>query len=208
MIKVLIADDHEIVVEGIQSLLENESDIEIVGQASNGLEVIPILENHHIDVAILDINMPKMNGVKLTQLMSKDFPLVKILILTMHNEIGFIKRILEAGAHGYILKNKGKEELVNAIHSLHRDNEYLGEEVTKTLVQGIKNSNIQGEIRLTKREVEVLYLIADGKTSPEMSIILHIAKSTVESHRRNLLEKTGVKNSKGLVKFAIENGYS
>jgi len=207
MIKVLIADDHHIVVEGLTSLLENESDIHIISTAKNGEDVLPILQNSQIDVAILDISMPKIDGVELTKYIKANYPNTKILILTMHNEIGFIRRIIESGAHGYILKNKGKEELVRAIHSLYEGNEYLGEEVTKTLFSSIRNSNMYGEIKLTKREKEVLKLIADSYTTPKIAIALNIAHSTVETYRRNLIEKTGVKNSKGLVKFAIENGY-
>ncbi len=207
MINIIIADDHEIVVEGLHSLLENEKDITIVGEAYNGEEVIPLLKSNAVDVAVLDISMPKMDGVDLTKFIKVNYPKVKILILTMHNEIGFIRRIIEAGAHGYILKNKGKEELVRAIQALYNGNEYLGEEVTKTLFSSIRNTTVYGEIQLTKREKEVLKLISNSFTTPQISDELNIAPSTVETHRRNLIEKTGVKNSKGLVKFAIENGY-
>lgn len=207
MINILIADDHEIVVEGLRSLLENEKEITIIGQANNGEQVLPILENNIINVAVLDISMPKMDGLDLTIFIKSNYPDVKILILTMHNEIGFIRRVIEAGAHGYILKNKGKEELVRAIKALDNGNEYLGEEVTKTLFSSIRNATVYGEIQLTKREKQVLKLIANGNTTPKISAALNIAPSTVETYRRNLLEKTGVKNSKGLVKFAIENGY-
>lgn len=207
MINILLADDHYIVVEGLRSLLESETEINIVGEAKNGKEVIPILEKNKINVAVIDINMPLMNGVELTKYIQKQFPDVKILVLTMHNEIGFIRRIIEAGAHGYILKNKGKEELVKAIKSLNNGNDYLGDEVTKTLFSSIRNNDIYGEIKLTKREKEVLQLIANSFTTPKISEKLCIAACTVETHRRNLIEKTGVKNSKGLVKFAVENGF-
>lgn len=207
MINILIADDHEIVVEGLRSLLENEKNIAIIGEANNGEEVLPILQDNTINVAVLDISMPKMDGLDLTKFIKSNHPDVKILILTMHNEIGFIRRIIEAGADGYILKNKGKEELVRAIHTLYEGNEYLGEEVTKTLFSSIRNSNVYGEIKFTKREKEVLKLIANGNTTKEIAEILPIAPTTIETYRRNLIEKTGVKNSKALVKFAIENGY-
>ncbi len=207
MIRILIADDHEIVVEGLRSLLNEEKDIQIVGEASNGEEVLPILETGNINVAVLDISMPKMDGIELTKYIKRKYSNVKILILTMHNEIGFVRRIIEAGAHGYILKNKGKEELVKAIHALNNGNEYLGEEVTKTLFSSMRNEDVFGVIKLTKREKEVLSLIANSYTTKKISEELNIAPSTIETHRRNLIEKTGVKNSKGLVKFAIENGY-
>lgn len=207
MINIIIADDHEIVVEGLRSLLKDEHGISIIGEAYNGEDVIPLLKSNLINVAVLDISMPKMDGVDLTKFIKNNYPNIRILILTMHNEIGFIRRVIEAGAHGYILKNKGKEELVRAIQTLHNGNEYLGEEVTKTLFSSIRNTTVYGEIQLTKREKEVLKLITDSYTTPKISDKLNIAPSTVETHRRNLIEKTGVKNSKGLVKFAIENGY-
>lgn len=207
MINILLADDHDIVVEGLKSLLQNEKEINIIGEAKNGKEVIPILEKSNINVAVIDISMPIMNGVELTKYIKSKFPKVKILILTMHNEIGFIRRIIEAGAHGYILKNKGKEELVKAINLLYNGENYLGEEVTKTLFSSLRDKKVYGEIKLTKREKEVLRLIANSYTTPKISEELHIANSTVETHRRNLIEKTGVENSKGLVKFAVKNGY-
>lgn len=187
--------------------MKEEKGFSIVGEASNGEEVIPLLEKNKVDVAVLDVTMPKMDGIELTKFIRGNYPDTKVLILTMHNEISYIRRIIEAGAHGYILKNKGKEELVRAIRSLNDGQEYLGKEVTRTLFSSIRNSNVHGEITLTRRERDVLKLIADGRTTPMISDELNIAPSTVETHRRNLIEKTGVKNSKGLVKFAIENGY-
>ncbi len=208
MIKIIIADDHDIVIEGLTSLLMPNDDIEICGLAHNGYDVLGLLDNQEIDIVVSDINMPKMDGVELTREIKNKFPHVKVLILTMYNDIKFIKRIMEIGAEGYVLKNKGKEELTRAIKTLYDGEQYFGEEVTKTVFSSMTSKYVAGEIKLTKREIDVLKLIADGYTTPKISNELKIAHSTVETHRRNLIEKTGVRNSKGLVKYAFENGYS
>lgn len=213
MIKIIIADDHEIFLEGLVSLLKEEDNIEIVGAANNGKAVIPLLEENTIDegntidVAVLDINMPEMDGIDLSRYIKSNFPTVKILILTMHNEIKFIRRVLEAGAHGYILKNKGKKELLTAIKTVYDTGQCIGEEVNNILISSMRTPNIQGRIKLTKREREVLEFIAKGLSTPEIAKKLSRANTTINSHRQNLIEKTGVKNSKELILFAIENGY-
>lgn len=213
MIKIIIADDHEIFLEGLISLLKEEDNIEILGTANNGKAVIPLLEKNTIDkgntidVAVLDINMPKMDGIDLSRYIKSNFPTVKILILTMHNEIKFIRRVLEAGAHGYILKNKGKKELLTAIKTVYNTGQCIGEEVNNILISSMRTPNVQGRIKLTKREREVLKFIAKGLSTPEIAEKLSRANTTINSHRQNLIEKTGVKNSKELILFAIENGY-
>jgi DNA-binding NarL/FixJ family response regulator len=208
MIKVIIADDHKIMVDGIKSMLSDaEDDIKIVGYAYDGKEVLPLLKDREIDIAIIDIRMPNMDGIELTRYIKKHHPHIKILILSMHNEDGFIRRVIEAGADGYILKNKGKEELREAIEIINNGDSYFGDDIMKTIISGVRNNHVPDEIKLTKREIEVLKLIADGKTTPQISKQLFIAASTVETHRRNLIEKTGVENTKGLVKFAFQQGY-
>ena len=208
MIKVIIADDHKIVLEGLVSLISPNNDIVIIGEANNGNEVLQILEKKETDVVVLDIDMPEMDGIEATKIIRKRYPKVKILILTMHSTIGFVRKIVETGANGYILKNKGKEELVSAIKALHAGGEYFGQDITKILISSLKQSNMAGEIKLTRREIEVLKLIADEFTTPMISEKLHIAPTTVETHRRNLIEKTGVATTNGLVRFAVENGYT
>ncbi len=208
MIKIIIADDHRIVLEGLSSLIELSNDIKIVGLANNGQEIIDLLNSQEVDIVVSDIEMPVMDGVKVTRLIRNQFPKVKVLILTMYSSIAFIRNILEIGAHGYILKNKGKEELIDAIKTIYDGGEYFGREIEKTLRESLKKENVFDIVKLTKREIDVLKLIAKGDTTPIISEKLFIAHSTVETHRRNLIEKTGVKNSKGLVKYAFENGYS
>ncbi|MBW1295415.1 response regulator transcription factor [Aquimarina litoralis] len=208
-IKVIIADDHQIVIDGLKSLLVKEEHIEIVGEALNGNEVLDIVSKQEVDIAILDIEMPLLSGIEATKIIKKDFPNVKVLILSMYNTEKFVHSVIEIGADGYILKNKGKEELALAIKYIADGDEFFGREVEKTfrLSQKKKNDELKN-IKLTKREIDVLKLIATGDTTPIISDKLCIAHSTVETHRRNLIEKTGVKGgSKGLVKYAFENGY-
>lgn len=207
MIKVVIADDHKIVLEGLSSLIKPNKNITVVGEVLNGVQVIDLLHKIDVDIVVLDIEMPNMDGIETTRKIRELFPNVKILILTMYNEIGFIRKIAQANANGYILKNKGKEELIDAIEAVHKGKQYFGEEVSKTLFKNLTVDTTAGEVKLTKREKEVLKLIANGLTTPKISDNLHIAPTTVETHRRNLIEKTGVSNTKGLVRFAIKNGY-
>ncbi|WP_298510809.1 response regulator transcription factor [uncultured Kordia sp.] len=208
-VKVVIADDHQIVIDGLKSLLNQEESIEIVGEALNGNEVLEILEKTEVDLVVLDIEMPLLSGIETTKKIKEKHPNVKVLILSMYNTEKFVRSVIEIGADGYILKNKGKEELVLAIKYIIDGEEFFGREVEKTFRSSQrKKDNELKNVKLTKREIEVLKLIALGKTTPIISEELCIAHSTVETHRRNLIEKTGVDGgSKGLVRYAFEKGY-
>jgi two-component system, NarL family, nitrate/nitrite response regulator NarL len=209
MIHVILADDHQIVLDGLMSILEQENDICSVGEALNGKQLLELLKKKQANVAVIDIDMPLMNGIETTKEIKALYPEMKVLILSMYNDNEYIRRLIEVGASGYILKNKGKEELVNAIRKIAAGGQYLGEAVVKTLMddmQKIKKPN-DNKIPLTKREKEVLVLIANGNSSPQIADKLFIAPSTVETHRRNLIDKLGVANSKELIKYAFENGY-
>ncbi len=208
-IKVIIADDHQIVIDGLKSLLIQEQNIEVIGEAENGKEVLKLLEENDVDIVILDIEMPILSGVATTKIIKEKYRNIKVLILSMYNTEKFVHNVIEIGADGYILKNKGKEELVTAIKYIMEGEEYFGREVEKTFRESQRKKTKESlRVRLTKREIEVLKLIAAGNTTPRISDSLCIAHSTVETHRRNLIEKTGVNGgSKGLVKYAIEEGY-
>lgn len=207
MIKIIIADDHEIVLDGLELVIKNDPNIEIVGRALTGTDVISIVNSKNVDIVVLDINMPIMDGIETTKFLKKNHPEIKILILSMHEEISFIRSIFNAEANGYILKNKGKEELLSAIYSIHNGKNYFSEEVTQSIYATLKSKDVAGEIKLTEKEKQVLTYIGNGYTGPEIADKLNIAKTTFETHKRNLIEKTGVRNSNTLIKFAIENGY-
>ncbi|WP_281989938.1 response regulator transcription factor [Aquimarina aggregata] len=209
-INILIVDDHQIIIDGIRSLLKSSATIQIVGEALNGEEALQVLNTKPVDVIILDIEMPVMNGIELTRIVKEQYIDTKVLILTMYDTPEFVKQAIEIDADGYILKNRGAEELESALQALARGEDYYGKEANKTLRSGVrkKHTTNQNKIPLTKRELEVLKEIADGKSTPEIADKLCIANSTVETHKRNLIEKTQVENaSKGLMKFAIENKY-
>ena len=210
-IKVLLVDDHKIVRDGIISLLQGEENIQIVGQAENGLEAIDKIGKLSPDLVLLDINMPILNGIECSQQIGKKFPKVKILVLTMLSEHEHIKNMLASGVCGYILKNSGRKELITAINTLMNGENYFSDEVKNVIIKELirKKTNqgkISGEIiPLTPRELDVLRYIIDEHTNQEIAEKLFISIRTVDANRRNLLEKTGSRNTAGLVKFAIKN---
>jgi DNA-binding NarL/FixJ family response regulator len=206
MIRVLIADDHQMFVDGLKSLLVEEKEMCVVGEAKNGYEVLEICDQEQVDIVIMDINMPLMDGIQTSRKLSKKHPSVKILGLSMYNDRDYISDILKAGALGYVLKNTGKESLLNAIATLQSGSSYLSEEVSKTLLSGfMKNHSGEQMIeKLSDREREVLDCIASGLTTHEIADKLFISKNTVETHRKNLLYKLKAKNTAELVNNAYK----
>lgn len=208
MIKVIIADDHQIVVDGLASILMDEKYIEVVGVTTNGSEVLTLLKDNKVDIAILDIEMPGKSGVELSEIIVKDYPETEVLILSMYKNSDIVQRIISSGAKGYILKNRGSEELVKAIKYIHKGQSYIGQEITDVLIDALKESKKKEttpEIQLTKREKEVLSLISKGLSSNKISEKLFIATSTVDTHRRNLIDKIDVSNSKELIIYVLNN---
>ncbi|MFZ5552159.1 MAG: response regulator [Bacteroidota bacterium] len=214
MIKLLLVDDHKIIRDGIRSLLSSSSEIEISGECEDGDEVEAFLKDTPVDVILMDINMKRMNGIDATEYIMKKFPGTRILALSMHNEEVYIAKILKAGALGYILKNTGKEELIEAINKVNGQENYFSKEVSDIMMSKYlktqKKSNTSKSLitleELTKREIEILKLIATEMTNTEIGEKLFISSRTVDTHRRNLLQKLQVKNTAGLVRFALENG--
>ncbi len=212
-IRLLIADDHQMLLDGIRALLRDTEDILVVGEASNGADVISFVEKQTVDVILMDINMPVMNGIETTAYIVKHFPVIRVIALTMHSERSFITRILKAGAAGYVLKNTGKQELLSAIHKVASGETYFSNEVASVMMEQYMPQSSSRRIgsepsihELTKREVEILRLIAQEMTNNEIAERLFISTYTVETHRKNLIRKIGVKNTAGLVKFALQQG--
>lgn len=206
-IKVLLADDQQLFLDGMVALLNPIKDIEVIGKVYDGEQVLEFLEKTQPDVLVLDIEMPKLDGVKATEIIKKQYPAIKVLILSMYNQKGFITRLMSLGASGYILKNKSKEELVTAIYNVQRGNAHYGLEVINELAKNRTSTPQPIRVELSERQVEVLKKIAEGYTSKQISESLFISEPTVNTHRRNLLKKLNVPNEKFLVRYAIREGY-
>ncbi|MBO6516591.1 MAG: response regulator transcription factor [Bacteroidia bacterium] len=210
MIRTIIVDDHQLFIEGVKMLIAKMEDIEVVGEASNGVDLIDVLSSTEADVVLLDINMPQMDGVEATKHLVDKHPHVKVLMLTMHDTRNHIEKLLKTGAHGYVLKNTGGEELEKAIRTVHGGQSFYSETVTKRIMEGLQQrKNVErehGHVQLTQREQDVLKLIANEFTTAEIGEQLFISPHTVESHRKNLMSKLGVRNSIGLVKYAVQMG--
>lgn len=205
MVKVLIADDHQMFIDGLKSMLKQTIGIEVVGEAMNGKEVIERCSKQEVDIVIMDISMPVMDGIEATKVLLKSHPEVKVLGLSMYNDRNFISDLLKSGAHGYILKNTGKDDLLDALHTLKSGETYLGEDVSKTLLSSfLKKSKLAIEEKLSDREIEVLECIALGFTTQEIASKLFISKNTVETHRKNLLYKLKARNTAELINNAYK----
>jgi DNA-binding NarL/FixJ family response regulator len=203
MIRVFIVDDHPVVIEGIHSLLQNEKDMAWMGQAMNAPSCLGFFVNNTADVVLMDISMPGTDGVELCATMKEKYPGIMILGLSSFNQGLYIKKMVENGASGYILKNSSKEELIKAIHAVHEGCIYFSGEVGMAL-QEYQKSEKNDLPLLTPREKEVLELIAEGYTNPQIAQKIFLSPFTVDSHRKNLLAKLGVKNTASLIRLAVD----
>ena len=207
MIRIFLVDDHQMIVDGIASILEDEPDIKVIGTAADGREAVEKIEIDLPDIVLLDINMPEMDGIQVVKKLQESGNKAKILILTMHNNVRFTKELSALGVQGCILKNTGKKELLNAIKLVYKGEQYYGKAVTDSLITSKNNtSEALKKVRLTKREIEIVKLIANSMTTNEIANHLSISTLTVETHRKNIVSKTKVKNAAGLVRFAVESG--
>lgn len=203
MIKVLITDDHPIAAEGIRSLLQHEKDIDCCGYAPTATACMEYLERNTTDIILMDINLPDMSGIDLCRDVKKKWPGVLVLGLSTYNQNSYISRMLESGASGYVLKNADRKELSEAIHKVFKGGTWLSDEAEKILKD--YTSGLSKVPVLTRREKEVLGLIAEGFTNPEIAQKLFVSQETIDSHRKNLLAKLKMKNTATLIKFAVEN---
>jgi DNA-binding NarL/FixJ family response regulator len=208
MIRVMIAEDHDILREGLQSLLKDETSIKIVAEAPNGKILLDYLETTPADVILMDINMPVLNGVDTTRIISEQHKNIKVLVLSMLDHPNYLSQMLSVGAKGYILKNSSKAELIKAIHEVAAGRKYISKEIAGKLESSNSKSEDakKVEVHLTKRELQILELLAEGLTNKEIGDRIFLSKRTVETHRRNLFEKTNCKNSSALIKYAIVKG--
>jgi DNA-binding NarL/FixJ family response regulator len=203
VITVAIADDHELFREGLQRLLNDQPNISIVWLASNGGEALEKFSAQRPDILLLDIQMDKMDGISVLKHLTQSDNTVKAIMLSMHVDKPYIEKVHALGAKGYLLKNAGRDELVHAIKIVFEGGKHFSSEVTSVLLTSPTPST--STINLTKRELEVLALIAQEYTNPDIAEKLFLSTETVNSHRKNLLRKLDVKNTAGLVKYALQN---
>jgi DNA-binding NarL/FixJ family response regulator len=193
------------IIEGLKSLLQNEETIELVGSATSSEKCLQFFKMHTCDIILMDINLPDTNGIELCEIITKKYPTVKVIALSTFTQGTYVRKMIESGANGYLLKNADKHEILKAINSVLNGNNYLTHEAEMAL--RYENEQLSKLPKLTKRETEVLLLIANGLTNLQISEKLFISIDTVDSHRKNLHTKLNVKNTAMLIKFANENGF-
>lgn len=204
--RVLLADDHRLFREGLRGLLSVQSGIEVVGVAADGAELVALTEGVEYDVALIDIEMPVMNGLEAAEKILTAHPEARLVALTMHNDEAYYYRMVELGVKGFLLKNSDIDEVVCAVREVCAGGSYFSQELLDSLVSNLKESQVEAEPLLSEREMEVLPLICQGLSNQEIADKLFISKRTVDNHRANILEKSGCKNTAGMVVWAIKNG--
>jgi DNA-binding NarL/FixJ family response regulator len=213
-IKVLLADDHPVVRDGLRYIIDNKGeDIKIIGEASDGNEVLEFAKKNLVDVYILDISMPILNGIEATHSLIKMDSRSKIIILSIHDSRVFVEKSLKSGARGYVLKESATEEVIHAIHEVYRGRFFLSPAISKFIVDGFLGktqhySSNEKAVDLTKREREILQLIGEGLTDKEISMKLNLSLYTVHVHRKNIMNKLDIHKQAGIIRYAIREGIS
>ena len=208
-IRVLLADDHALVRAGIRSLLEQAGHVEVVAEAGDGHQAVQLVEVHHPDVVLMDVSMPRLNGLEATRRVVEAHPTVRVLMLSVHSLEEYIWQALQAGASGYLLKNASAAELELAVTAVARGETYLSPAVSKHVIDGyLQRARSEPSLsdRLTPRQREVLRLIAKGHTTKEVATLLNVSKKTVGTHRMQLMKRLGIHNVAGLVRYAVRTG--
>ncbi|WP_353777998.1 response regulator [Winogradskyella sp. 3972H.M.0a.05] len=204
MIRLAVAEDHQALIDGVKLLLEYEDDISIVGTVNDGEALLDLVRLKRPNVVITDIRMPKMDGISVTKIIKKEHPEIKVLAFTMFDQAEAVDKMLEAGASGYILKNSPLNEVLNAIQSVYKGEQYFDANIN---VEAKSNSNSKKKGVLTKRQIEILGLIAQGKTSREIGDELFIGVHTVDTHRKNMIRILGLKGKGELLRYALDKKY-
>lgn len=211
-IKIILVDDHQLVRDGIKSLLGGNKDLAIIGEASDSRELMEKLQFLHPDILIMDISLPGMSGIEITKLICEKYPDIKVMILSMYNTEDFIYNSLKAGAKGFLPKNTSRNELLEAIYAIHSGEEFFGEAIAKIMVKGYykraadeEKASEKPDEMLTAREIEILKLYVEGFINKEISDKLDISIRTVETHKNHIMRKLGLKSTVEMVKFAIKN---
>ncbi len=210
-LKILVADDHEVVRQGVRTIVESQAGWMVVSEARNGTEAVQMTLEARPDVVLLDISMPELNGLEATKLILKQIPEIQVLILTMHESDELVREVLAAGARGYVLKTDAKRDLVNAVRSLSEHRPFFTSKVAEMVLEGYRHVNAPAKVdipagdRLTSRERQIVQLLAEGKTSKEIATALDISTKTADTHRANLMRKLNLHSLADIVRYAIRN---
>lgn len=211
-IRILLADDHTVVRQGLRALLEAEPDIEVVGEAETGRQAVQMTRKLLPEIVVMDIAMPLLNGLEATRQITKDVPEAKVLVLSSYNDDEYVHQLTEAGAAGYLLKQTAAADLIKAVHEARRGNAFFSPAISKRLLDHYRETFLRGApVRkrtelLTSREAEVLQLIAEGKANKQIAAELCISIKTVEKHRQQVMNKLNIHDIAGLTRYAITNG--
>ena len=207
-IKIIIVDDHQLVTDCISLFLKDSEEVEVIGVAHSGQEALKLLKEQRPHVILLDISMPEMTGIEATEIIKKQYSEIKVLILSMHSDYNNISDAIDAGADGYVPKDVASEELVDAITTVNNDKNYFHTSISDEIIKNYATKRKKSTTllpQLTKRELEVLKLFAEGYNNNEIADKLFLSVRTIESHKNHILQKTNMKNSVELIKFAIKN---
>lgn len=210
--RIVLADDHVLIRHGIKNIIAREAHLEIAGEVEDGEELLVCLEKDLPELVILDISMPKMNGVELTRVLKRKYPSLKILMLTMHKNKQFFYQAMSAGADGYLVKSDSEGELLLAVQKIRQGNTYISpyllDDFTDDVLKAYRNQETGMPNALTRREKQVLAMVIDGLTTREIAAKLNLSPRTIDHHRSNLLKKFDLKSSVDLVKYAVRHGYA
>ncbi len=212
-ITVHMADDHQILIDGIIAVLNFEKNIEVVGFSLNGIQVLEWFDANNADILILDINMPKLDGIEVLKKFNGKEKRPKVIVLSSYDDVKLVKEVLQIGAQGFVPKKSAGEHIVNAVKKVANDEQYFTDDIKEKMMQTLLNRPVKDNVSqdgvlltsLTKREIQVLKLVAQQYSTREIAEEFHISESTVETHRKNLMKKVKVKNSVGLAIFALKN---
>jgi DNA-binding NarL/FixJ family response regulator len=204
--RILLADDHSVVRSGFRALLNSQPDLEVIGEASDGLDAVEQAATLKPDVVVMDVTMPNLNGIEATRRLAHDAPRVRVLALSMHKDAVYVREILRAGARGYLLKDSGEQDLINAVRALAKGEGYISPAVSDAVLSDYRKHVTDPIDLLTSREREVLQRIAEGQTNKEVANSLNLSVYTIEAHRGRIMEKLNVHSTGELVRFAVRNG--
>lgn len=210
-IRVFLADDHAIVREGLKALVNAQADMEVIDEAADGRTARERLEKCHADIAVIDLSMPEMNGVQLTEWLTRECPKIKVVALTVHQDIGYLKRLIQAGAKGYVVKRAAAEELIRALRKVSAGETYVDPSLAGRFVereiQVATHASGATDRPLTDREIEVARFIAQGYSNKEVASRLRISVKTVETHKARVMEKLGIQSRVELVQYGMDEGW-